>query len=119
MTEPKAPQKLSPELSTSLANAVSYYFTQKYPADNVMPVSQSGKSVLLLMGRSGRDIKKNIPRATFQKAMQRFRMMEPHGYATLKDAPTMPLKKFYGAKFYLALTLFWDYLEVLLDEEAG
>jgi len=108
---------LAPELITSLANAVAFYFEGKYPADNSLPVSATSKSVVLFFGRAGRDFKKNISRNSFSKAMQNFRLHEPAHFDILKNSAKLPLKRYYSRLFYLALQEFWTYLEVLIDED--
>lgn len=107
---------MSPELSASLANAVSMYFAGRYPADNTHPVSASGKSILLLVGQSGRTLQKHVPKSTLSKAIMELRLHDTQSYEAIRKGASMPLRKYYAWRFYIGLEALWKVLERMVDD---
>lgn len=104
-------KRLSPEVAASLANAVSHYFSGRYPADNQFPVSRTSESIILLESRAGKLLQSHVPKSVLTESLQELRVNGGKSYDWLTLGAQKKLKKHYAWKFYRGLEALWFILE--------
>lgn len=103
--------ELAPETAISLANAVSMHFTGRYPADNHLPVTQNGKSIILHEGQRGTYLYQTLEHSVLVAALNELKVMDHVLYTYLEEGVTWRLKKYYAPRFYTALAELWHIIE--------
>lgn len=104
-------RKLSPEVATSLASAVSLYLTGKYPADDRVVLRTTNKSIIINEGVGGRSVTHSIPRSILGESLSELKVHEPSVYQWLDEGIKGRMKRLYAWRFYAALTTLWEIIE--------
>lgn len=109
-------KKISPEVATSLASAVSLYLTGKYPADDRVVLRNTNKSIIITEGVGGKSITHSIPRTVLAEALSELKVHNPDVYQWIEEGVRGRMKRLYAWRFYVALTSLWGVIDRRLGE---